>query len=45
LTWFLALLYLKDIYLGLVMDDDVTAVAEESTQPEEVNFMDGLLSE
>ncbi len=34
-----------DIYLGLMMDDDVAAVAEESAQPEEVNYMDELLSE
>jgi len=28
-----------------MMDDDVAAVAEESAQPQEVNYMDELLSE
>ena len=35
----------EEIYLGLMMDEDVAAVSLESNQPPEVDYMDELLSD
>lgn len=34
-----------DIYLGLMMNEDQIEIAEESSQPAEVDYMDELLAD